>query len=377
MKISHGSIQQLDKTKPRNKCRKWRLTCSVDGHRVQKRFTGSISEAKKALEEWRAELSTDSASGIMFGEYAARWRDTRKASGRLSTSTITNDASAVRYLLQSPLKDKPLDCATLDDCEEAMIWVQTHPRGRVDKLSGSTLKQVHVRLRSIYLHAELSGLVRIDPTRHLKAPRIDTEEKTALEPERIEAVLDALDEEPIDGFVMVVYLMLCLGLRRGEALALSFDDIRDGTAHVHKAYNQSTKTMASTKTAAGSRALPMPHRLKVKLREWTTMREEIGIADAPTIACRYDGQPISVDAMGRWWRDRRDALGCSGFTLHQLRHSNLSMMARVVPSAYDLQRWAGWSDISPARVYIHDSIDALQAAADAVLMDKTRRNCST
>jgi integrase len=51
-------------------------------------------------------------------------------------------------------------------------------------------------------------------------------------------------------------------------------------------------------------------------------------------------------------------------TLHQLRHSNLSMMARYM-SPFDLQRYAGWSSIEPARIYIHDDLDAVSRAASA------------
>jgi integrase len=48
-------------------------------------------------------------------------------------------------------------------------------------------------------------------------------------------------------------------------------------------------------------------------------------------------------------------------TLHQLRHSNLSMMARHM-SPFDLQRYAGWSSIEPAKVYIHDDLEAVTKA---------------
>lgn len=66
----------------------------------------------------------------------------------------------------------------------------------------------------------------------------------------------------------------------------------------------------------------------------------------------------------RWWSGDskhigvRDSLGCPDMTLHQLRHSNLSMMARHL-SPFDLQRYAGWSSIEPARVYIHEDMDSI------------------
>ena len=171
--------------------------------------------------------------------------------------------------------------------------------------------------------------------------------------------------------------MLTLGLRRGESLALSYADIQDGIAHIHCAIDPVTNTLSNTKTSAGTRDLPMPQRLVRKLHEWTIFRQSFGIADAPTIACKLDGSIITVQTIEHYWQSNRDRFGCSGITLHQLRHSNLSMMARVVPSAFDLQKWAGWSDISPAKIYIHSDTTALQAAVNLILPDKTLQNCST
>ena len=50
-------------------------------------------------------------------------------------------------------------------------------------------------------------------------------------------------------------------------------------------------------------------------------------------------------------------------TLHQIRHSNLSMMARHM-SVFDLQRWAGWSSIEPARVYVHADAESLKRGSE-------------
>ena len=75
------------------------------------------------------------------------------------------------------------------------------------------------------------------------------------------------------------------------------------------------------------------------------------------------GRLMTPKTMCEWWKAHRDALGCSGMTLHQLRHSNLSMMARHM-SPFDLQRYAGWSSIAPARIYVHDDLDAVSRAVE-------------
>ena len=368
MKVSTGTIQQLDKSKPRNKCRKWRLCVHVDGVRRSKRFSGSVTAAKQALAEWRAELAQSPLDGLTFAQYAAQWQELRAQTGDLAASTLANDANAVKALTASPLGPMPLGSITLADCERALLWVRDNPmRSSCKRRTGASVHMIYTKLRAIFKHALYSDAIPKDPTRRLKAPKVDTKEKQALTPLEIELLLNRLDGEPMTGEIMALYLMLCLGLRRGEALGLHSADVSAGVVSVRCAANAVTGRIETPKTAAGVRSLPMPARLASKLAEWQQVRESWGIGDAPTVVCDPCGRAITPRALGHWWDRHRAALGCDGLTLHGLRHSNLSMMARALPSVFDLQRWAGWASLTPAKTYVHADLDALTAAAGSVL----------
>ena len=364
-KVSPGSVQQLDKSKPRNKCRLWRLCVHVDGVRHSKRFRGSVSEAKAALAVWRADFDEHVSNSLTFAQYAEHYCSVREQSGNFRASTNATTRERLNAFNRTRLRDMRMDEIKPSDIEAALIELrETAPRKR---LSGTSLNGHFAIIRAMFRHAERMELISRDPTRHVMPPKMDTKEKTALSPLEIELLLNRLDDMQICGEVMAVYLMLTIGLRRGEALALAYSDIRANVANVHSAMSSRTNTIGPTKSAAGVRSLPLPQRMARKLEEWTEFRQSWGISDAPTIACRLDGRPMKPYHLQQWWTNRRDGLGCAGMTLHQLRHSNLSMMARAVPSAFDLQRWAGWADIAPARIYIHTDMDALTAAAASVL----------
>jgi len=374
-KISSGTIQQVDKTKPRNKCRKWRLCVHVDNKRRSKRFTGSVTDAKAALEEWKAELSKRPADGLTVAQYAMRWCDYREQSGQYSANTDAATRCRLEAWSKSPIGDMPLSEVRPADIEEAMLWVRDNAP-KVGRLSGTSMSGHWATLRSMFRHAEAAGLVDKDPMVHVKPPKRDTKEREALSPLELELLLNRLDAMPVDGHVVAVYLMACLGLRRGEALGLMLEDVHDGMVHVHRSMSARTHKIGAVKTAAGVRTLPMPQRLVAKLKEWAAAREAQGIADAPTVCCMANGRPIIAASMHYWWKTHRDDLGCGGMVMHQLRHSNLTMMARALPSAFDLQRWAGWSDIGPARIYIHEDMDALVAAAASVLAETPRKRAT-
>ena len=119
------------------------------------------------------------------------------------------------------------------------------------------------------------------------------------------------------------------------------------------------------------RTLPMPPALVTKVDEWRELRRALGWQDSPTLCCNTEGGVLRPQLLQRWWSGDsqhigiRDEIGCSDMTLHQLRHSNLSMVARYM-SPFDLQHYAGWSSIEPAKVYIHNDMDKMTlAVADA------------
>jgi len=166
---------------------------------------------------------------------------------------------------------------------------------------------------------------------------------------------------------MALYLMACLGLRRAEACALRDADVHDGFAYVHQAVKEKDGTVGAPKSAAGVRTLPLSERLQSRIERWREVRRALGFGDAEYLCCNTQGGLLRPQLLHRWWAGDstheavRDAIGCHGMTLHQLRHSNLSMMARYM-SPFDLQRYAGWSSIAPARIYIHDDLDSVRSA---------------
>jgi integrase len=199
------------------------------------------------------------------------------------------------------------------------------------------------------------GLIAKNPCKSVKAPKCDTPEKRALTKKELADLLDKMDSLPLDGRVMAVYLMCMLGLRRGECLALTWEDVTSGVVSVSKTVVESSGTVGAPKSKAGVRRLPVPSRLRKKLKKWRKTCE------SEYVCCDTKGGRLHAQNLRRWWMVH----GVPGVSLHELRHSNLTMMAGHM-GAFDLSKWAGWSSVEPARVYVHDDLDRLTAAAKAV-----------
>ena len=366
MKVTGSTIQQLEKDKPRGKCRRWRLWATTEEGRRSRRFAGTWTQAQDALSAFVAELEGHVPNAETFGAYAESWRLWREQSGSYTPNTVVQDARKVRALRRTGLDEMRMDEIGPDDCREALMWLRDHPArsARCDRYTNTSMDKFHQTLKAILAQAVQDGRLARNPMDGIRPPKLDTRERDALSPDELQLFLNRVDQLPLDGRTMALYLMACLGLRRGEACAVLDSEVSD-VVRVTGSVSDVGGKRGPTKSEAGVRALPVPPRLAEKIAEWRALRARIGLRDAPTLCCTARGGVMVGSVLGAWWRKVRDGLGCGGMTLHQLRHSNLSMMARHM-SAHDLQRYAGWARINMALVYVHDDMDAVaRAVAEA------------
>ena len=364
MQVTGASIQQIETDKPKKRCRKWRLWLNVAelDKRPSKYFAGRYMDAMDALEAFKSEYEGKAAPAGEFASYARKWQEWRVKSGELAPGTLTNDKRNINALLRSTLATKELTSITPADCRDALMWVKLNPV-KVGELSNTSMNKIYQTLNSIMGQAWEDGLITSNPMQRVSAPKPDTQEKMALSPEELNQLLDKLDTLKLDGRVMALYVICLAGLRRGEACALLNDDISNGLLTVNKAVKERTGRIDAPKTPSGVRTLPIPERLQDKALEWLSVRP----MHSEYLCCNSRGGILRPQLLQRWWAgdSKHNAiskeLGYEGITLHQLRHSNLSMVARYM-SPYDLKTYAGWSSIEPAKVYIHDDLNSLKSS---------------
>lgn len=366
MKVTGSSIQQMEPGKPRSKCRKWRLWLNVEGldKRPSKYFVGKYMEARDELERYVIEYEEKPDEAGTFGAYAEKWQNWRIKSGELAPGTLTNDKRNIRALERSPLWGMELTQITPTDCRDALAWIKEHPI-KVETLSNTTMNKIYQGLNNILVQAWEDGLIPNNPMAKISAPKPDTKEREALSPDEINDLLDRLDTLKLDGRVMAMYIIILAGLRRGEACALTPEDIHGNLLVVDKAVKERDGNVDTTKTPAGVRVVPMPKRLQDKVSEWLKMRP----SNAETLCPNTIGGLLRPQYLYRWWHGDSKHIGMyeklnyTYVTPHGLRHSNLSKVSRYM-SIFDLKSYAGWASIDPAKVYIHDDLQSLKSSID-------------
>ena len=347
--LGEGSIQPYD-GKSKRYCRRWRIFFHTEDGTKTRIVHGNLHDANAAKRAFRAELEALEVGvdrSVRFKEYAESWLDYRITNREIKDGTAYKYGCNIRRL--SGYFDMKVCDIKPKDIRDALVEL------RAEGFSGTYLNSLYNCLNQVMQEAVGDGILAKNPCKSVKAPKCDTPEKRALTKTELSDLLDDMDELPIDGRVMAVYLMVCLGLRRGECLALTWEDVAQGVVSVSKTVVESSGAVSSPKSKAGVRRLPAPSRLRKKLKKWK--RE----CPSEYVCCDTRGGRLHAQNLRRWWMVH----GVEGVTLHELRHSNLTMMAGHM-GAFDLSKWAGWSSVEPARVYVHDDLDRLKAASKAV-----------
>lgn len=379
-----GSVIQLDKSVPRSKCEKWELRVSVgrdlatgDYKPMTRRFSGTLSEANAAKREFIAEIENgdvERRSNMVFSDYADAWLKERQrdcAHGTWSKNTAQMNC-AKRHLAKARLDE--IRPQTLEKMYRALRDGDS-PSGR--RLSGTYVNGIHVTLNRMFSDAVRDGHIVSNPCDGAKPPSVDTGERKAMRRDGIVALIEKLNPE--DPLQFAIRLMVKTGIRRGEAHGLSVGDIDRKAMVLHIRHNfDEGGNLKDPKTKAGVRDLPLTDsaladidaRLAFMERDFARVRKRYK-TDGPVIGqdtplvCNGLGERMLPHSSTSWWDKNRTDLSLDGWTLHELRHSYITELARRKVDPKVLQTIAGHAKFSTTMdIYTHvdmeDKKDALK-----------------
>ena len=390
-KTGKGSIVQMEKGKAKGKCRKWKLVVSlgrdpITGKYPQKSrvFHGTFTEAQKALRELVEEVESGTVirrSQWTFNDYAEHFIEARRATGEytdISLDTTRTRLKQIGYRI-GHLKMQEVTPSVL---AAAYIDLKNGKSKSGKKLSGTTVNCTHKAVSVMFAHAVKEGVVASNPCKSVDTPKTDTRERKPLTKDQVHELISKLD--PAEPMEVAIILCITLGLRRGEAVGLSWGDVDlvGNTVGVRHSFDR-FRNLKEPKTVAGTRILPMSpftaealskrHAAQMALygegpNEFVSRTPEgsVMLPTTPVVTGDYE-QRANPDSLSGWWRRNRAALGVPGTTLHELRHSFLSLAAQqgVHPSV--MQKLAGHNDPTiTLGIYTHVNMEQQRQAMTAM-----------
>lgn len=301
--------------------------------------------------------------------WSAQWRATTlKASSRKESTK-----ALYRYLCEKHIEPEPFGAKTLDklrpsDIEALVLELRT--RG----LSESTTRTTYTVLRAVLDGAVRDGLIARNPAAGVARPGVTRKEARHLSKPELAALLDAARSSR---FHPAFILLAATGLRRGEALALRWDDldleagvlrVRGTLARVGGQLAVSPpKTDRSRRTlrlSPGVVAMLKAHR---KAQAADRLRAANVWHESGFVFTTENGQPVDPRNFLRALASAAKRAGLSGVGVHTLRHSAASFLLEDGIGLKTVSEMLGHSSVAiTGDIYQHVSDGAAQAAADAL-----------
>jgi integrase len=361
-----------------------------DEHGRRKQLTRTFDTRREAREELsRIRHETN------LGTYVKSSRETvnsyldgylQGATRGLRASTKRNYEDALQHVRER-LGTRPLQSVTKSDVEDLVDWMLTAGRRRGGKpgtgLSGRTVRLTLGRLSAALEAAVLEGKLVRNVARLVKPPEHTPRERETWSRAEVRKFLAKASSDRL----YVAWRLSLYGLRRGEVLGLRWSDIdlraRTLTVNQSRVLVEYRVRLEEPKSRNGKRTLPLDGELvaaltalrKRELEESTTAGPAYGSGVAD-LDWYQGGEYVITDEAGtpvhpEWYSDEFRRLlrraGLRRITLHDSRHTTLTLMEHAGVPISIISKWAGHYDSAfTQKTYVHASEEDLQRGQAAL-----------
>lgn len=256
--------------------------------------------------------------------------------------------------------------------------------GRLDGRGGlSPRSVVHIdrTLNVVLKRARQLRLIASNPVDDAKPPAIPKNEIDVFSDEEIKQLLEHISDTHM---YAPIYLIICTGLRRGEALALRWQDIEFDRKRLKVRHSleelrpgggqKPTMRLKAPKTRSSKRTISLPHSaIEVLTQHGRTQAEEwlkLGLnrPDGETLLfTKRDGEMYMPHRFGKRFAEACHRAGLGHRTLHSLRHTHITNLLRAGVHVKVASERAGHSTVSVTLdLYAHVLEDMQDDAAERV-----------
>ncbi|WP_353813862.1 tyrosine-type recombinase/integrase [Agromyces sp. SYSU T00266] len=303
------------------------------------------------------------------GVYVERWISTTlEVSDRKPTTKSTYATLARKHLIGGEVGAITLEKLRPTDVEALILSL------REVGLSSSTIRQTYTVLRMALDAAERDGLVARNVAALVKRPGVERVEARSLTPDEVGRVLEAVKGSRYEP---VIVLLARTGMRRGEALALRWQDVDlEGAAlRVRSTVSSIGGRLVTTepKTERSRRTVNLTAGTVAMLRRHRAAQAETRLRagalwhDLGLVFSTDEGKHLDPHNVARAMRKAASNAGLEGVGLHTLRHSAASTMLGAGVPITDVSRMLGHSSVSiTGDIYGHVTTDGQRRAAEVL-----------
>jgi integrase len=204
----------------------------------------------------------------------------------------------------------------------------------------STIRNALMPLRVIFRRAVEDGDLVVNPCAHVRLPAVRGRRERIASPEEAQRLLAALPERDRTIWATALYA----GLRRGELMALRWDDIdlAAGVIRVERSYDDKGRVEIEPKSRAGRRTVPIVGALRDVLVEHKAGQDRgaAGLVFGSSAKTPFVASNLWRRAQRAWKRASLEPIG-----LHEARHTFASVLIAAGVNAKAITTYMGHASI--------------------------------
>lgn len=306
---------------------RWCIRIQVDGKRKafysSRPGTRGKIEAERLADEWlKNGRSDDGRHYSVLCEMYLNWIQKRQARLNRGSAQYRKMESIGRIWILPVIGNKRIEKITNADYQKCIDLAFDAGRSRKTLLHiSSFFSGVYKTARKNKINLERPEFLEI----YENAPSYPRDAM----PTRSVSVLFETDRmtergKPAECYHIHAFRIMCLlGLRRGETAGLKWSDIDGNILNVQRSVNNLGEITQGKTKSAKRKVFIYPIAMK-ELDEQRSYQKKIGLVTPWIFANPYTGNP-DYDGLHRQWEIFCRSNGISNVTLHELRHTNISL----------------------------------------------------
>lgn len=322
-------------------------------------------QAEKVMRDMIHELETRTFvkdNRITVRDFMHQWLEIY-VKNQLSPTTVQHYIDQTEKYIIPQFGDTCLQQLKNIDIQKWIFSLQKASPRTGKPLSPKTIKNIMLNLSAAMKKAVMLELIPKNPCDDLTLPKLEHYQPEVYSMEEVETLLQCARNTAL---YLPLMIEICLGLRRGELLALRWHHVnfQTGCLTVEEnlvTVNNQTITKAP-KTQSGKREIQIPGTL-LRLLKNTKAERHAGQNDY--IVCQEDGSPYKSDSFSMKFRRFLKANDLKHIRFHDLRHINATIMLSLGISPKVAQERLGHSSYQITMdIYSHVLKKVEQEAAD-------------
>ena len=391
----------------------WELTVDtgndpISGKRRQHHETvhGNKGEAQVRLSELLTEIArkgyVKTPRDLTVGVYLEGWLKNYVAVNCAPKTIEIYSMIANRYIIPE------IGNVKLVDLEPRHLQT-LYSRKKAAGLGARTVRYIYSIAYESLQHAVKTGVLYRNVAQATEPPRLEHKTIPTLAPEQLNKFFESIKDEQ---YYTLFYMLLLTGMRRGEALALTWNHVDLGSTtsgapgyiSVSESYGKvgGQGVTKETKTAAGKRRIALPPSLTSVLKQHKEVQkatrdalkgaqaksdvekstpaksdtEEPAIAEPDYVYSHPDGSPMDPSTVTHTFAKILKHAGLPPMPLHGLRHSHATMLLSAGVHPKVVQERLGHSSIRTTLDTYSHVVAGLQEAAAKRFDDFLTENSS-